>query len=106
MWAYLSCFQINSFKQHRKISASHHDLARGARRDPSKGSFLEPFVVKPQAVAIPLEQFDPVATLVQKDENRSGEYVFIELVTDDGEQAVMGLAEVDRCAAEKDLCRT
>jgi hypothetical protein len=59
--------------------------------------------VKPQAVAIPLEQFDAVTSLVKEDENTTSEDVFAELVADDGDQSVVGFAEVDGFPTEEDL---
>ena len=61
--------------------------------------------MKPKAVDIPLEQLDSVASLVQKDEDAALEHVFVEFVTDNGEKAVMRLAEVDWLAAKEDLRR-
>lgn len=41
--------------------------------------------MEPQTVVVPLEKLDPVAPLVQKDEDRTGENVFTKLVTNDGQ---------------------
>ena len=54
----------------------------------------------PQPVAIPAEQLDSVATLVQEHEQAALEDVLVKLVADDGDQPIVRLAEVDGFAAE------
>ncbi len=58
--------------------------------------------MQPGTVSVPLEQFSAIAPLVQENEQASGEDVFAKLVADNGGQAIMGLAEVDRLTAQKD----
>ena len=59
--------------------------------------------MQPQSVLVPDEQLDPVAALVQEDEEVTTEDVRAELVAHDRDKTIVGLAEVDGLAAEEDL---
>lgn len=64
---------------------------------------LESLVVKPQAILVPDEQLDPIAALVQEDEEVAFEDIRTELVSHDRDETIVRLAEVDGLAAEEDL---
>lgn len=61
--------------------------------------------MKPETVEIPFEQLDPVAPLVQEDEDTPGKHVLIKLVADDSKQPVVSLAKINWLTAKKDRRR-
>jgi len=83
---------LDSFQQHRKLSARHSWFV-GQRLE---RSFLQTFIVKPQTVAVPLDELDPVTPAVQEDVQGAVERVCMKGLADERGEAVVRLPKVDR----------
>ena len=62
----LAFLELDAVEQHREL-ATRQRYAVGVRASEwAEGALLQSFVMQPQPVAIPLNQLDSVATLVQE----------------------------------------
>jgi hypothetical protein len=60
----------------------------------AEGALFQTLIPNGQSVAVPIEQFDPVAVSVAKDEQGTGERVLIEFQPDQAAQTIEGLPQI------------
>ena len=68
----------------------------GAHIRLAEGALFQTLIPDGQSVAVPIEQFDPVAVSVAKDKQGTGERVLIEFQPDQAAQAIEGLSHIAR----------
>lgn len=83
----------HSFQQKVKVP-SVDPAVFGAPIRQAEGALLQTLIPDGQSIAVPIEQFDPVAVSVTKDKQRTGERIFMEFHPDQAAQAVEGLSHV------------
>src|SRR5690606_2810224 len=70
---------------------------------PGKAFFLEPFLPKTKAVAVPIKNLDAAALTVHEHEQRIAKHIQRQLALHQGSQPVDLLAKVHRHTAQVDL---
>lgn len=86
-------FGDHSFQQQTEISPVDPAVFGTPIRQ-AEGALLQTLIPDGQSIAVPIEQFDPVAVSVTKDKQGTGERVLIEFHPDQAAQAVEGFSQV------------
>jgi hypothetical protein len=71
------------------------------RQGKAKDAFFEALILQPPAVLLPGEELEAIPRAVAEDEPVSREGIVAESLTDEGAEAVEGLAQIDGGQAEK-----
>jgi hypothetical protein len=61
---------------------------------PFESAFLQPTVVEPEPIAIPVQDFEPVTALITEHKHAIREWIKLKLATDYSSQAVDGFTHI------------
>src|SRR3954454_10114982 len=93
--------QVDAGQERGEIGGGHLDAPGGGVRD-AEGAALEPLGPDGQAIAVPIQDLDAIAPLVEEDEEVAGEGVELECTRDQGGEAIEALAHVGGFFGEVD----
>ena len=93
----MAFLQLNAVEQHRKVRARHAGRSTGVLAGKAEGPLLQPLLVEPPSIAVPLQKSNAVPRAVEEGVDATvGEAS--EGTADDGGDPIVVLAEVHRAA--------
>jgi len=95
MFALFCFFQCKSIEKHGQFRARQDALGIVPSTKHFERALLQSLIEKPKSIAVPDQDFDPVASFVEEEVQGSAHRILFQLVLDDGEQAVVLFAEID-----------
>jgi len=98
----LPLFRRQAVKQPSKLS-TRDSYCAGAMLGPSEPTLLQPLVVQPEPIAVPVEDLDLISFPVAESKEARGERIEAEPLLHDGGQPVDGLAQIGAATRQVNL---
>src|SRR5438874_2345882 len=93
--------QVDAGEEHGQLRRLQFDPVLDAGLGQLEGADLESFVPDGQAVAVEVEDLDPIPATVEEEEEMAGQRVLAEAFLNQARKAVEALAEVGRPCTEE-----